>query len=1138
MQIKKVIKRDGRVVDFDPNKIKNAIRKAFEAQGQMGDYERITLEVIRKLEQKYNLPHVEQIQDVVEETLMDLGYPDVAKAYILYRHERAEIRKAKEFFGVKDDLKLSLNAIQILRKRYLLKDDRGNVIETPREMFWRVAKYIGLVDALYLPSVFDKNGKQKVHKDPRPEDIKLIKRLGLNYWDIDMLARAYTRLNAQGKMKKTWKGFLKELERNWDKIEGRIREFYSLMVNLEFLPNSPTLMNAGTSLGQLSACFVLPVEDSIVGIFDAVKWMAMVQQSGGGTGFSFSRLRPKGDIVRSTKGIASGPVSFMEVFDKATDVIKQGGKRRGANMGILRVDHPDILEFITAKSERGILQNFNVSVAVTDKFMKAVESGDKYPLINPRTKKKVAELNARDVFEMMVMSAWKSGDPGLIFIDEINRRHPLKGLGRIEATNPCVTGDTRLATHKGWVKVYDLYKKKESLSVTADTRTLSLDYTDVGTFIAPAVPVFKTSDKEDVYLIKTKEGFEIKVTSYHPFFRAKKVGRKYKIEKVELSALKPGDKLLIQSGKGQFGTEGYYTLGLLIGAITGDGFFYKGSAYMEVWDDRDLLEQVRYAFNDVIKREGLGKPIKVIKLKEKNRLKSQRLGRLLNEKYGFPQDTKLKVPEVIWRGKEETVVGYLRGLFSTDGTIWLGKNGRECYVALTSKSLNLLKDVQILLINLGIMSRIYKESRKSQSTFRHKLKTGETAEYVGGETYSLRIHGNNVIEFMKKIGFIQKEKNEKFWKWFKKRNKRPSRKRELFLVTVKSIEHMGKQAVYDTTQLVNHTLIFNGFVTGNCGEVPLLPFESCNLGSINLTKFVKDDEIDWDNLERTVRTAVRFLDNVIDANKYPLPKLEEMAHANRKIGLGVMGWAEMLIMLGIQYDSEKAIELAKRLMKFITETARDESRKLGKERGSFPNFNKSVWKRKYKTMRNATVTTIAPTGSISIIAGCSSSIEPLFAVAFVRNVLEGARLLEVNKLFEIMARKKGVYSKDLIYRIARTGSLQDIPEIPNDLKRLFRTALDINPEWHVKMQAAFQKYVDNAVSKTINLRNDASPSDVKKAFLLAWKLKCKGITVYRYGSKEKQVLYIGPMLKHELEKYVSAEAEFAGGCPGGEKCEF
>ena len=759
----KVIKRDGEIVDFDQKKIENAVRKAFEALGKKENYKPIAEEVAKRVKERYNLPHVEQIQDIVEETLMDLNFPDVARAYILYREKKSELRKAKQFFGVKDDLKLNLNAIQVLRKRYLLKDNKGNVIETPRQMFWRVARYIGLVEALYLPSVFDKSGKQKSHKAPKPKLDKSLAKLGINEWDVRMLSRHYSRLNSQGKMKVSWGGFIKSLEKHWKTIEDKIKRFYSLMVNLEFIPNSPTLMNAGTRLGQLSACFVLPVEDSIPGIFNAVKWMAMVQQSGGGTGFSFSRLRPKGDIVQSTKGIASGPVSFMTVFDKATDVIKQGGKRRGANMGILRVDHPDIMEFITAKNERKILQNFNISVAVTDEFMEAVEKDRYYHLVSPRTRKPVARIKARDIFELIVMNAWKNGDPGMLFLDEINRKNPTPKLGSIEATNPC-------------------------------------------------------------------------------------------------------------------------------------------------------------------------------------------------------------------------------------------------------------------------------------------------------------------------------------------------------------------------------------------GELPLLPFESCNLGSINLRKMTKKKngkyEIDWNKLEKTVRAAVRFLDNVIDANNYSLPQIENMTMGNRKIGLGVMGWAEMLLLLGIKYDSEEALKLAEKLMRFISGKGRNESIKIAKEKGSFPNLKKSVWNKKLKELRNATITTIAPTGTISIIAGCSSSIEPLFAIAFVRRVLEGAKLLEINQEFEMTARKEGFYSKDLMYKIARTGSIQGMTDVPKEIRGIFVTALDISPEWHVKMQAAFQRYTDNAVSKTINLKYNASPSDVRNSFMLAWKLKCKGITVYRYGSKEKQVLYIGPLLKGEIEKVVSADAEFAGGCPGGEKCEF
>jgi ribonucleoside-diphosphate reductase alpha chain len=691
-----VKKRDGRVVDFDKNKIAEAIWNAAKSVGGKDKERTVELadKVAKNLEKRFRkkMPSVEDVQDAVEKILIEEGHAQVAKSFILYRDKRARAREAKALLGVKDEHKLSLNAIKVLASRYLKKDENRKIIESTDQLFRRVAHSIASVDKNY------------------PKYKKHVKRLE--------------------------------------------EDFYDVLTNLEFLPNSPTLMNAGTDIGQLSACFVLPVDDDMEGIFDAVKNTALIHKSGGGTGFSFSRIRPKGDVVKSTGGVASGPLSFMRVFNTATEVIKQGGKRRGANMGVLRVDHPDILEFITSKEKEGTLNNFNISIAVTDKFMRSVEKNDEYDLINPRSGKPSKRIPGRAVFNLMVMMAWKNGEPGVIFIDKMNNDNPTPHVGEIESTNPC-------------------------------------------------------------------------------------------------------------------------------------------------------------------------------------------------------------------------------------------------------------------------------------------------------------------------------------------------------------------------------------------GEQPLLSYESCNLGSINLAKMTTDSRVDWEKLGRVVRLAVHFLDNVIDANKFPMKDIEKMTGANRKIGLGVMGFADMLIKLGIPYNSEKAIKISGKLMKFIQDEGRKMSEELGLKKGSFENFRGSTLEKKYKAMRNATITTVAPTGTISVIAGCSSGIEPIFAISYIRNVADslGHELIEVNPIFEKAAIEKGVYSEDLMKEIAQLGSIQDLKKIPEDLRKVFVTALDITPEWHVRIQAAFQKYTDNAVSKTINFPNFATPHDVEKAFMLAWRLGCKGITIYRYGSREKQVLTISNNKKGGARpQFQVLDSTYDGGC--------
>ena len=684
--IKKIQKRSGQVTDFSQEKVTEAIWKAAQSVGgkERSVAEKIANQVTAVLEVFFKgpeaIPTVEQIQDLVEKILIEGGHAKTAKAYILYRAERAREREQRELIlgkaNADENLNFSNNALEVLKRRYLVKDENGKIIESPRQMVERISNNIAQADRNYGASE--------------------------------------------------------------EEVQATAKKFYDVMANLDYMPNTPTIMNAGTEVQQLSACFVLPVPDSIEGIFDALKYQALIHKSGGGTGFAFSRLRPSNDMVKSTAGVSSGPVSFMKIFDAATQEIKQGGKRRGANMGILRVDHPDVMEFIVCKADMKTLTNFNISVAITDVFMEALKIDGEYDLINPRTKQPLRKMRAREVFNLILTNAWLNGDPGLVFIDRMNATNPVPQLGDIEATNPC-------------------------------------------------------------------------------------------------------------------------------------------------------------------------------------------------------------------------------------------------------------------------------------------------------------------------------------------------------------------------------------------GEQDLLPFDSCNLGSIAVNRFIRADrkDFDWDRLRETVHTCTHFLDNVIDMNNYPIPQIQKMSNDTRRIGLGVMGFADALYLIGVKYDSPEGFAKGEELMNFVRQESINKSIELAKVRGPFGAYKGSTWEEKGIKIRNSYLTTVAPTGTIGMIAECSGGLEPNFAISYIKNVMDGTELVYTNQYFEQIAKERGFYSRDLMTEIAKVGSIQGFEEIPEDVRRVCVTAQDISPENHIRMQAAFQKNVCASVSKTINFAHTASMQDVETAYILAYDLGCKGVTIYRDGSRDSQVLNIGKVNKKE-----------------------
>jgi len=820
------------------------------------------------------------------------------------------------------------------------------------------------------------------------------------------------------------------------------------------------------------------------------------------TGFSFSRLRPKNAMVKTTGGIASGPISFMRVYDAATEAVKQGGMRRGANMGILRVDHPDIMEFVTCKENDRQITNFNISVAITDEFMKRLAKGEDYDLVDPHTNKVVKALNSREVFDLIVKQAHKNGEPGIIFIDRINKDNPTPNLGNIESTNPCITSDTWVMTKDGPCQVRGIIGKEFVAIVNGKPYRSG----EAGFFATGVKPVYK---------LRTKEGFEIRLTLNHPLLKVKNKTR-YKVESEWVGAgdLQVGDQVFINNHSSiEWGGKYNFKEGYLIGLLIGDGTLKKDKAVLSSWGESCGAQSVRSAAmaaaGDFKHRKDFSGWVEV---KDRNEYRLS-LSSVTDFAFGLGLKQGAKgITEEIEKGSSDFCRGLLRGLFDTDGTVLVNQE-KGSSVRLAQSNLPLLKSVQRILLRFGVYSKIY-TFRRNEGT--HLLPDGKGgyAQYNIRAQHELSISNESILKFSRRIGFQDSDKQSKMEQIIKSYKRTVNK--DFFAVTIEEISFDSMEEVYDTQIPELHYFDANGFIAHNCGEQPILPYESCDLGSINLSRICKKPgdkyEIDWDRLREVTQLAVHFLDNLIDVNKFPIPQIEKATKLTRKIGLGVMGWASLLVRLGIPYNSEEAVSLADKIMKFILEEATIKSLELGSEKGAFPAFKGSIYDKGTSgiKMRNATLTTIAPTGTISIIAGpCSSGIEPLFAISYYRKVMDNDKLVEVDPLFEEVAKERGFYSRELMEKIADSGSVQNIKEVPADIKRIFVTSHDISPEWHVRMQAAFQRYVHNATSKTINFPTEATVEDVRRAYLLAYELGCKGITIYRDKSRQEQVLNIG-----------------------------